>query len=480
MRDPDLGDIDVEEFREHGHQAVEWIASYLETMDERPVLSRVQPGQVRAGMAEAPPEEPESLAEILADVDRIVMDGVTHWNHPGFMAYFAITGSGPGILGEMLTAAINANGMLWKTSPALTELEEGALDWLRQMLGLDDGLRGILMDTASMATFSAMVAARERTTGGAVRREGVGGRRLRAYCSEEAHSSVLKAAIACGIGEEGVRQVATDAAFRMDVSELRAAVDEDIASGWSPFFAVATVGTTSTTSVDPVREIATVSAQHGVWIHVDAAYAGMAAIATEYRWALDGCDAVDSLVVNPHKWLFTPIDCSAFYVRDPSALRAAFSLVPEYLRTEDRSVTDYMDWGVQLGRRFRALKLWMVMRRFGREGLTARIQEHIRLARSFASWVDAHEAFEVMAPVPFSVVCFRYRPDGIADEAVLTQLNMALLDAVNASGVVYLSHTVVRSVYAIRLAVGNLRTTEEHVERAWAALRNAANKLPTS
>jgi aromatic-L-amino-acid/L-tryptophan decarboxylase len=474
----DLGDIGADEFREHGHAAVEWIARYLEGIEARPVLSRATPGQVRAGIPDAPPEEAESLTDILADIDRVVMDGITHWNHPGFMAYFAISGSGPGILGEMLTAAFNANGMLWKTSPAVTELEEATLDWLRQMLGLDAGLRGILMDTASMATFSAMVAARERATGGETRRRGMDGHRLRAYTSEEAHSSVIKAAISCGIGEEGIRRIRADGAFCMDADALSAAIEEDIAAGWTPLFVVATVGTTSTTSVDPVGEIVAACRPHGIWTHVDAAYAGMAAIADEYRWALEGCESVDSLVVNPHKWLFTPIDCSAFYVRDPAALQEAFSLVPEYLRTEDRDVTDYMDWGLQLGRRFRALKLWMVIRRFGRAGLAARIREHIRLAHVFAARVESDDRFELMAPAPFSTICFRYRPHGMSDEPALRDLNAAILDAVNATGTVYLSHTALRGAYVLRLAVGNLRTTKRHIEQAWVAVTESLGHLP--
>jgi aromatic-L-amino-acid decarboxylase len=291
----------------------------------------------------------------------------------------------------------------------------------------------------------------------------------------------VKAAISCGIGEEGVRRIGTDDAFRMDSEALRAAIEEDVAAGRTPFFAVATVGTTSTTSVDPVAEIVAVCRPRSIWTHVDAAYAGMAAIADEYRWALAGCEGADSLVVNPHKWLFTPIDCSAFYVRDSAALRAAFSLVPEYLRTEDRDVTDYMDWGLQLGRRFRALKLWMVIRRFGRAGLAARIREHIRLAHVFAARVEADRRFELMAPAPFSTVCFRYRAPGMSpgmyDEATLAELNAAILDAVNSAGAVYLSHTELRGSYALRLAVGNLRTTERHIAQAWAAVTSSVGVL---
>ncbi|MGD8395071.1 MAG: pyridoxal-dependent decarboxylase, partial [Candidatus Eiseniibacteriota bacterium] len=376
------------------------------------------------------------------------------------------------------------NAMLWKTSPAATELEECVLDWLRQMLGLEPGWYGQILDTASVASLCAMAAAREAVPDLEVRERGLAdGARLRAYTSTQAHSSIEKAAIVLGIGRQGLRRIPTDAAFRMDAGALARAIEEDRGAGWQPFCAVATVGTTSTTSIDPVTAIARVCREHGLWLHVDAAYGGAAAILPEMRGVLAGCDRADSLVVNPHKWLFTPIDCSAFYCRRPDVLRQALSLVPEYLKTgADDSVRNLMDYGVSLGRRFRALKLWMVLRTFGRRGLIDRLREHVRLAREFAAWVEAEPGFELMAPVPFSVVCFRLHPPppaagGALDGAALDRLNERLMDAVNATGEAYLSHTRLGERFVLRLAIGNLRTTARHVRRAWALLRQEGARL---
>ncbi|GBC82687.1 L-2,4-diaminobutyrate decarboxylase [bacterium HR10] len=474
-------DMPLEEFRRFGHRLVEWIAEYLAEIERYPVLARVRPGEVRERLPAHPPAEGESFEAILRDFEQIVLPGITHWNHPGFMAYFAITGSGPGILGELLAAALNVNAMLWKTSPAATELEEVVLDWLRQMLGLPSEFEGIIYDTASISSLCALAAARE-ALGLQVRERGLAGRadlpRLRLYVSEEAHSSIEKGAIVLGLGQAGVRKIPTDDAFRMDVRALERAIAEDRAAGWRPFCVVATVGTTSTTSIDPVAEIARVCAREGLWLHVDAAYAGAAAIAPEFRYVLDGCERADSLVVNPHKWLFTPIDLSAFYCRRMDVLRRAFSLVPEYLRAEEEGVRNLMDYGPQLGRRFRALKLWMVIRYFGREGLAARIREHVRLAQQFAAWVDADPDFERMAPTPLSTVCFRARPQSLAASgADLDRFNEALLEAVNATGECFLSHTRVRGRFTLRLAIGNLRTSERHVRRAWDVVRAHAARL---
>ncbi|HEU5300035.1 MAG TPA: pyridoxal-dependent decarboxylase [bacterium] len=474
------GDMPPEEFEEHGRRAVEWVAEYLAHPDRFPVLAQVAPGQIRAALPAHPPEQGEPMEAILADFERVILPGITHWNHPSFFAYFAISGSGPGILGELLASALNVNGMLWKTSPAATELEEVALDWLRQLVGLPEGFMGIIMDTASMASLCALAAAREAVTEHRFREDGAaGGPRLRLYTSEQAHSSIEKAAIVLGLGRAGVRKISVDDAFRMDAEALRTAVAEDRREGWRPFCVAATVGTTSTTSVDPVPAIAAICRAEGLWLHVDGAYAGIAAVVPEFRWALAGAEQADSIVINPHKWLFTPIDCSAFYCRHPEVLRAAFSLVPEYLRTaeaEQTEVRDFMDYGVQLGRRFRALKLWMVLRYFGREGLAARLREHIRLGQALAGWIDADPDFERMAPTPFSTVCFRARPSGRPPEA-LEGLNAALLDAVNATGRAYLSHTKLRGRYTMRCAIGNIRTTEAHVRDAWALIRGELRRL---
>jgi len=407
-----------------------------------------------------------------------VLPGITHWNHPAFFAYFAISGSAPGIMGEMLAAALNVNGMLWRTSPAVTEIEATVLDWLRQMIGLSGAFDGIMYDTASISTLVAIAAARE-VTGLEIRQRGMAGRpelsALCLYCSEQAHSSVEKAAIALGIGQDGVRKIGTDEAFRMDVDELRRAISRDIDAGVRPFCVVAAAGTTSTTSVDPIADIAGVCEDHGLWLHIDAAYAGVAAILPEKRWVLDGVDRADSLVVNPHKWLFTPIECSCFYSRRLGAVRDAFSLVPEYLRTtEGGEVRNLMDYGPQLGHRFRGLKLWFVMRAYGRAGLEARIREHIRLAQLFTAWVEQAPAWELMAPALFSTVCFRVHPNGLPQDR-LDALNREIMDAVNASGEAYLSHTVLHGAFVLRLSIGNIRTQQRHVERAWELLQRAAH-----
>ncbi|HEX2029295.1 MAG TPA: pyridoxal-dependent decarboxylase [Nitriliruptorales bacterium] len=472
-----LGDLPTAELRRHGHVAVDWVADYLDRLDMLPVLAQVAPGALRAALPASPPAVGEDMEAVLADIDRLIVPATTHWNHPRFFAYFAITGSGPGILGELLTAAFNVNGMLWRTSPAATELEQVTLDWLRQMLGLPATFRGAINDTASMSTLHALAAARERRFP-AVREEGpdgYGGARPRVYASEQAHSSVDKAAIALGLGRSAVRRVATDRSFRMDVTSLVRALDED-AGRWTPLAVVATVGTTSTTSVDPVAQIAQVCHERGVWLHVDGAYGGIAAVVPELRWVLEGAEHADSVVVNPHKWLFTPIDCSAFFVRDPVTLKRAFALVPEYLRSTEQDVENYMDWGVQLGRRFRALKLWMVLRAFGVDGVVRRLREHIRLAQLVADWADRHPEFERLAPAPLSTVCLRARFHGVT-VAEADRRNAALLEAVNATGHAYLSHTELYGRYVLRLAVGNLRTTEADVRSTLALLEREAERL---
>jgi aromatic-L-amino-acid decarboxylase len=470
-----LGDIDLEVFREEGRRLVDWVARYLASAESYPVLPRVRPGDVTAALPASPPAGPEPLADIMADVERVIVPGLTHWNHPGFFAYFANSSTAPAILGEMLAAAFNANGMLWKTAPAATELEVVVLDWLRQTLGLPAGLFGVIQDTASASTLVALAAAREAVPGLDVRRRGLSGQaRLRLYASEHAHSSVDKAGIVLGIGQEGLRHIPVDAQYRMIPAALQDAINEDRAAGWIPFAVVATVGTTSTTSIDPVPAIADVCQAEGLWLHVDAAYGGSAAVEPSLRHVLDGCDRADSLVVNPHKWLFVPVDLSVLYTRKPEVLRAAFSVVPEYLRTAEETVApNFMDYGVSLGRRFRALKLWMVMRAFGQEGLAARIREHVRLARSFRSWVEADPGFELVAPSPFSVVCFRARFAGVPAEEE-DRRNQELMDAVNATGEAYLSHTKVAGRTVLRLAIGNVRTEERHVRRAFDLLRQAA------
>jgi aromatic-L-amino-acid/L-tryptophan decarboxylase len=479
-----LGDMDAEEFRRHGHRVVDWIADYLTHPERYPVLSQTTPGQIRDSLPGVPPSEGEDMCRILADLDRVVVPGVTHWNHPAFFAYFSTSGSMPGILGEMFAAAFNVNAMLWRTSPSATELEEVTLDWLRQLIGLPEEFSGVVYDTASISTLCAIAAAREAVAGLRVREEGLyaGGSDgaaspLMLYTSEHAHSSVEKAAILLGMGRSGVRQIPTDSEFRMIPAELARAINEDRAAGFTPFCVVATVGTTSTAGIDPVREISRITEREKLWLHIDAAYGGSAAILPEMRWAFEGAERADSFVINPHKGLFVPLDLSALFCRRMDVLRSAFSLVPEFLRfAEQEEVHNYMDYGPQLGRRFRAIKLWFVMRYFGAEGLRSRIRDQIEMAREFAARVEESPNFEVLAPAHFSLVCFRAHPPGRNGDG-LNELNERLLDEVNRAGKVFLSHTKLNGRYALRLAIGNIRTARRHTDLAWQELNSALARI---
>ncbi|MDD5543313.1 MAG: pyridoxal-dependent decarboxylase [Acidobacteriia bacterium] len=478
---PGTGDMSAEQFRALGYQYVDWVSHYLETVGEKPVLSQVKPGWVKSQLPSSPPQDPESLSQAIDDLDRIITPANTHWNHPGFFAYFSITGSTPGILGELVSAAYNVNGMLWKTSPACTELEEVVLDWLKQMLGLPRDWFGLVNDTASVASLCAIAAARE-SLDLKIREEGMAGRTdlpaLCLYTSEHSHSSIEKGAIVLGIGQKNVRKIAVDAEFKMRADALESAILEDLAAGRRPFCVCATVGTTSTTSVDPVPAIADICERYHLWLHVDAAYAGSAAVLPEFRYILDGCDRADSFITNPHKWMFTPVDFSAFYTRHPEILRRAFTLVPEYLRTDQgEEVRDLMNYGVSMGRRFRALKFWFVVRAFGVAGIQARLREHIRLAKRLAGWIDAHPDFERLAPTPFSTVCFRAHPKGVDDESKLEALNEQLLERVNATGRAFLSHTKLGGRFTIRWAIGNLRTDEARVEETWKILEDSLQEI---
>ncbi len=480
---PSANDWSPEEFRSYCQQVSDWIAGYLAGLRSYPVLSPVQPGQIKSALPASPPASPEPFAQILVDFERVILPGITHWNHPRFFAYFSITGSGPGILGELLAAALNVNAMLWKTSPAATEMEEVVLDWLRQMLRLPEAFRGVINDTASVSSLCAMAAARE-AAGLQVRDKGLSGRqglpRLCMYTSEQAHSSIEKAAIVLGIGQQGLRKIPCDHHYRMDVEALAQAIRHDIAAGYRPLCVIATIGTTSTTSVDPVAAIAELCAAHGLWLHVDAAYAGVTAMLPEKRDLFTGWEQADSIVVNPHKWLFTPIDCSVLFCRRPDVLRQAFSLTPEYLRTaEQDQVVNLMDYGVSLGRRFRSLKLWMVMRSLGTSGIAAVLRQHMSYAHRLGDLIAAHPQIELVTPVWFSTVVFRFRPPAVPEETV-NALNARLLETVNHTGAVMLSHTVLRGQYALRLAIGNLRTTWEDVELAWRTVQEQAEKLTTA
>jgi len=464
------------EFRAAMHRAADLVADYLERVGAYPVLPPVRPGDVRALLPASPPARGEPVDALLDDYRHIIEPNVTHWNHPGFFGYFAITGSEPGILGEMLTAGLNVNHMLWKSGPAPTELEETVTDWLRQMMDLPPSFRGHINDTASMSTLLAIAAARHRASGGAVRSKGLmGSAPMTVYASDHVHSSIDKALMTLGLGSEQLRRVPVDDAFRMRPEALERMITEDRSAGRTPIAIVATVGTTSTTSVDPFRAIAGIAQREGLWLHADAAYAGAAAICPEYRALMDGLELADSIVVNPHKWLLTPVDCSVLYLREPEILRAAFTLTPEYLKTTEAGVTNLMDLGPQLGRRFRSLKLWFVIRSYGVEGLRAVIRGHCAMAREFAARVGQEPGFEVCAPVPFSTVCFRAVPPGSLDTQ--NAFNERLLAEVNAAGPVFLVHTKLNGRIVIRLAIGNARTTRDHVMAAWDLIRDAAARL---
>ena len=459
-----------DEFRRYGHQVVDWMADYLENIREYPVLPAMQPGELVDRLPAAAPERGEPMDAILEDFEQSIVPALTHWNHPRFLAYFAISGSQPGILGEMLMATLNVNGMLWKSCPAVTELEQVTLSWLRQWMGLPQEFFGIIYDTASIASLHAVAAAREMADP-EVRTRGNNGR-LTMYTSEQSHSSIEKGGITLGIGQNNIRQIPVDENFRMRVDILKARMETDHRAGLKPFLVVATVGTTSTSSIDPVPAIADVAEEFGAWLHVDAAYGGAAAVVPELRGILTGVERAHSLVVNPHKWLFTPIDCSVFYTSRPEILRRAFSLVPEYLKTgENPRAVNLMDYGVQLGRRFRALKLWFVMRNLGHEGICSVIRSHISYAQKLAALIRSHPDFEVAAPTPFSLICFRYR--GSDDD------NRALLEKVNASGKAFLSHTVLNGQFVLRLAIGNIATQWQDLEEVWDLVKQtAAREIP--
>ena len=456
------------DFRRAAHHAVDWAADYLDRVGELPVVPDRRPGELVDALPHAAPDSGESFDDILRDFDQKIVPAVTHWNHPRFLAYFACTGSTPAMIAEMLSATLNTNGLHWKTSPAVAELEQVTLGWLRQWLELPDDYFGIIYDTASISSLHAIACAREMADPEA--RVNGATPNLVLYTSDQSHSSIEKAAIALGMGQRNVRKVPSDAEFRMDVKALAAWIEKDKAAGLRPCCVVATVGTTSSTSVDPVPAIVEIAAQHNLWVHIDAAYAGTAAILPERRSILDGAERAHSLVLNPHKWMFTPVDLSAFYTRRPDILRRAFSLSAEYLYTaENTRELNLMDYGIPLGRRFRSLKLWFLMRYFGRERIQQALRNHIAWAERLAKLIEADPRFEISAPHPFSVVCFRYRGSD-AD-------NKRILEAANATGEVFLSSTVLKGKVVLRIAIGNLGTTWNDVERAWELLKKAADEL---
>lgn len=474
--------MNSKDFLVTGYKFIDWVNDYLTNLEKLPVLPNVKPGDIKSSLPSSPPEKSESFDEIFADLDNVIVPGVTHWNHPKFMAYFNSTSSSAGIFAELLSAAFNTNGMVWKSNPASTELEEVTLDWLRQMIGLPKEFWGIMYDLASSSTMHAIIAARENIDGYSIREKGFGGLkdmpRLRLYASEHAHSSIDKGAILAGIGLEGIRKIPVDEKFSMIPSELKKAIKEDRENGWLPFCVVATVGTTSTTSIDPVKEIVEIIKDENLWLHVDAAHAGIAAIVPEVQSILDGSEYADSMVVNPQKWMFTPIDISVLFTRRKEVLKQAFSLVPEYLKTdEDDEATNFMDYGIQLGRRFRSLKLWFVIRYFGKEGLIKILREHLRLAKELKNKIDENINFERLAPVPLSTICFRAINPKLSDDESLNKFNKDLMDRLNNTGEVFLSHTVLNGLFTIRIVISGLRTEEKHVNEVWELVKSEYDKM---
>jgi aromatic-L-amino-acid decarboxylase len=474
----ELGDVSPEDFRRQLHEIADWIADYREKIEELPVAPSAKPGTIAAQLPKEPPEEGESFDQIFADFKRVIFPGVLQWGHPQFAAYFGSTTTAPGIEGEVLSGALNINAMTWRTSPAATELETVVLDWLRQWLGLSDKFGGVLYDTASVGLMHALAVAREEAVSCA-RKQGLAGRgdvpRLRIYASDQGHSSVDKAAIALGIGADNVRRVPSDSDFRMDVAQLREMVAQDRQQNFRPIAVMASVGTTSTASVDPIPEIAKICREEKMWLHIDGAYGAGLALLPECTWITAGWSEADSIVINPHKMLFVPFDFSVLYVRDVERLRRVFTLVPEYLRGDTvEAEKNYMDYTIQLGRRFRAIKAWMVFRTFGRAGIAARIREHLRIAHSLADWIKTDERFELAAPVVLPVVCFRFVA---APEDNLDTLNSEIVERVNASGRAYVTQTKLHGRTVIRIGLGNVLTTEQHLRNVWNLIQSAADSF---
>jgi len=466
-----------EDFRRHGHAAVDWIADYYKRIETFPVLSQAAPGQIRAALPAHAPAKGEPFDAMLADVEKLILPGITHWQSPNFYAYFPCNASGAAILGDLLSSGLGVQGMLWATSPACTELESHVLDWLVEMMGLPQKFSssstggGVIQDTASSSSLCALLAARERATNFASNRRGCDGK-LAAYTSTQAHSSIEKGALIAGLGRENLRTIAVDPSFAMRADELARRIAEDRGAGLTPCFVCATVGTTSSNAIDPVPEIGRICRENKIWLHVDAAMSGTAGLCQEFRQFFDGLGLADSYCFNPHKWMFTNFDCDCFYVADRKGLIQTLSVLPEYLRnkaTESGAVFDYRDWQIPLGRRFRALKLWFVIRHYGVEGLQHHVRQHVALAQEFAGWVKKDDRFEIAAPVPFNLVCFRHRG---GDEA-----NQTIMDRLNRSGDLYLTHTRLNDRLTLRLCVGQTNTQERHVKKAWERIQEEAGRV---
>ncbi len=465
------------EFRKQAHAFVDWMADYLENIENFPVKSQVSPGEILERLDKNPPMKGESMDHIFNDFKRDILPGITHWQSPNFFGYFPANASYPSVLAEMLTATLGAQCMVWETSPAATELEERVLNWLKEMTGLPAHFHGVIQDTASTSTLVALLTAREKVTGFSVNDHGFDGNKFRVYCSEETHSSIEKAAKIAGFGRENLVKIPVDDQYRMDAGKLEQAIKHDLGLGMIPVCVVATLGTTGSTAIDPLVEIAEISAKYGVWLHVDAAFAGTALLLDEYRWMIEGIEMVDSFVFNPHKWMFTNFDCSAYFVRDRDTLINTFSINPEYLKTKTAGmVNDYRDWGIQLGRRFRALKLWFVIRNFGVSGLQERIRKHIALAKELETLINQRNDFEILAPRTLNLVCFRFKPQGLTEEE-LNRINEKLMHDLNTSGEIFLTHTKLNGKFTLRMVTGNTYLEKIHVEKAWQLIQEKSADL---
>lgn len=469
----------IDQFREEAHRIADWMADYFEQIEDHPVTPDVQPGEILSKLPLKAPREPESFDKIFSDFESIIIPGMTHWESPNFMGYFPANNSFPSILAEMLTATLGAQCMSWITSPAATELEERVMEWLRDMTGLPESWSGVIQDTASTSTLCALLMARENKTDFDINEYGFSGdNRFTVYCSSETHSSIEKDVKIAGFGRENLRKVEVDETYAMRPEALEQAIRSDLEDGYTPICVVATLGTTGSTAIDPLPDISTICQKYELFLHVDAAYAGTALLLPDMRWMIEGIEGVDSFVFNPHKWMFTNFDCSAFYVQDEGLLVKTFEIMPEYLKTpEDQRVKNYRDWGIQLGRRFRALKLWFVIRSYGIEGLQQKIRTHISLARQLANNIKESENYELLAPVPFNLVCFRYHPPHIVDEEMLDSLNEQLVNEIRKTGDLFLTHTKLDEKYTIRMVTGNTHIRRKHVNDAWERVQRLSKKL---
>jgi aromatic-L-amino-acid/L-tryptophan decarboxylase len=462
--------MDNKEFRKHAHLFVDWIADYLADLSKYPVKSQVTPGEIYSSLPQMPPKDGESMEIIFNDFNKLIIPGITHWQNPNFHAYFPANSSYPSVLAEMLTAALGAQCMKWDTSPAASELEECVVNWMKRISGIPENFQGVIQDGASSSTLIAILTAREKYSNFAINEKGLNYQRFRVYCSTEAHSSIEKAVKIAGIGKSNLIKIPVDNEFRLLPEKLLEAIELDILNKQTPLCVIAAIGTTGSTAIDPLKAISKICKKHNIWLHVDAAYAGSALILPEFQWMIEGIENVDSIVFNPHKWLFTNFDCSLYYVKDLPSLLNTFSILPEYLRTLNQGkVNDYCDWGITLGRRFRSLKLWFVIRNYGITGLQKKIRQHIKLAHELQKWIIDDGRFEILAPLTLNLICFRYNPGNISEDQ-LNELNEKLLSRINKSGKIYVSHTKLNGKYTIRMVIANTNIEMEHLTKAWSTI----------